>query len=176
MQILMHMEMLFLWYVIDRLLNIQYGTVQSSSYWLSKHSWILLIYNRKDRDSSEYMETLSYLRFNFMDIKRQKRYLHVWPEETSRCKERNRQTVRRQTERRRKRKRGRMNSMFAAVPSDIRLCGFKHQHIKFSGVSSSYCEIQSCSSMFCSFVLSQSHTFPLFLVCQHTQTYWVSEL
>jgi len=48
MQILMHMEMLFLWYVIDRLLNIQYGTVQSSSYWLSKHSWILLIYNRKD--------------------------------------------------------------------------------------------------------------------------------
>jgi len=69
------------------------------------------------------METFSYLRSNLMDIKRQKRYLHVWPEETSRCKERNRQTVRRQTERRRKRKRGRMNSMFAAVPSDIRLCG-----------------------------------------------------
>lgn len=54
-----------------------------------------------------------------------------------------RQRVRRQTERRRKRKRGRMNSMFSAVPSDIRLSGFKHQHIKFSGVSSSYCEIQS---------------------------------
>lgn len=129
------------------------------SYWLSKRSWILLIYNRKNTALNAQTHGKSQLPgFKFMDIKRQQRHLHVWNKQVQRQRETGSEKT---WERRRKRKRARMNIVFSAVPSDIRLSGFKHQHIKFRGVSRSCCEIQSVSS----FVLSQSHTFPLFLVC-----------
>lgn len=60
--------------------------------WLSKHGWILLIQNRRVwrtwNDSSECTNAQKRSCFDvkFMDIKRQKGYLHVWLEETSRCK------------------------------------------------------------------------------------------
>lgn len=126
-----------------------YATVLWIRYWLSKHSWILLIYNRKvwhTALNAQMHGNSQQPGFKFMDIKRQQRYLHVWPEETSRCKdkERNRQRMRRHERGGERGREHEWTSCSVWYHQILDLSGFKHQHIKFRGVSRSYCEIQSC--------------------------------
>lgn len=136
-------------------------------YWLnkcdrttvSKHIWILLIYNRKAWPIALNAQMHGNSGCKFMDIKRQKTFA---------CLAGGNKQVQRQREKETQRDR-QMNSMFSAVRSDIRLSGFKHQHIKFRCVSSSYLWNSALfSSLFCSFVLSKSHAPSPISACKHT--------